>query len=368
MPKRGNGSIVYDKINDSYRVFIMTPAKKHISKRFKEKQNAIEWKNEQLSDISRNNFIEPNKITLGEWAVKWLENYKKDSLKQRTYERYVSLAKHLSPLAQTSLQDIKPLQVQELYKNMTDISNSTIYKVHKLLKAMMNKAFELEMIRKNVISQVIPPRFERKEVTIFTREEVENILKTTHDVKKYQRYYPMILLAVTTGMRLGEVLGLRWCDVLFNSSQIFIRRSLQSSNMLGLILETPKTKASIRKITITLDTCRTLQTLKNKTKNIDIKQETLCFRTVTGKPMAPSNIERMWKSLLTYTKVPYRNFHVLRHTHATELLASGNPLVDTAKRLGHSRISHTYELYGHAMPGSDKKIADFVQQLYVVPK
>lgn len=368
MQQKGNGSIVYDKVNKSYRAFVVTPAGKRISKRFKVQADAVEWKNEQLADISRNSFIEPNKICLGDWIVKWLDTYKKDSIKQRTYERYISLAKHLTPLAGVKLQDLHPADIQELYKNMPSLSASTINKVHKLLKDAMNKAFELEMTRKNIMGQVVPPKFEKKEIEIFNRDEIALILKTAHETKKYQRYYPMILLAATTGMRLGEVLGLRWCDVLFNSSQVFVRKSLQNSLTEGFLLESPKTKAGVRKIFLTNDVVRELQELKKHTINMDINQETLCFRTTTDNPIAPNNFERMWKKLLTFANVQYRNFHVLRHTHATELLASGNPLVDTAKRLGHSRVSHTYELYGHAIPGSDKKIADFVQQLYVIPK
>lgn len=368
MQQRGTGSITHDKVHHRYRAFVVTPNGKRISKRFKNKADAVEWNVQQIADISRNNFVEPNNILFGEWIVHWLDTYKKATLKQRTYERYISLSKHLLPLSQIKLQSLRASTVQELYKNLPTLSASTINKVHKLLKDAMNKAFELELTPKNIMLQVVPPKFERKEIKIFSRAEIEQILKTAHEMTKYKRYYPMILLAATTGMRLGEVLGLRWCDVLFNSEQVYVRRSLQVSLMLGFRLESPKTKAGIRKIYVTTDVLRELQKLKNDTVDIDINQETLCFRTSTGKPIAPNNFEKMWKRLLTFANVPYRNFHVLRHTHATELLASGNPLVDTARRLGHARISHTYELYGHAIPGADKKMADYVQGLYAVPK
>ncbi|MBP2631434.1 MAG: integrase family protein [Firmicutes bacterium] len=364
----GEGGITYDEIRNSYRASVTTPVGKRLFKRCKTEEEAIKWKTEQLRNMHTGMFIAPSDMTVGEWAVQWLATYKKDTVKQRTYERYTSLAKHLAMIAGVKLQDLTPLQVQQFYQTFPHLSACTVAKVHKILKDMFNKAFELEMIRKNIMTAVKPPKFESKPIETFTREEIDAILNACKSDSILKKYYPTVLLATTTGMRLGEVLGVQWRDINFVDSTIHIRRSLQLSNVLGLILESPKTRASIRKIKITDECKEELKKLRLKVINMDIKQETLCFVTKNDTPIAPRNFERVWKSLLgeKHANIPYRNFHVLRHTHATELLAAGTPLSDVAKRLGHSKQSHTLELYSHAMPNHDDFIADTIQKLYAV--
>ena len=365
----GNGGITFDKDRNAYRTYITTPDGTRLFKRFKEEADAIEWKSTQLHHIHKGTFVQPADITIGEWMIEWLTTYKKDTIKQRTYERYTSLAKHVMAIADYKLQETKPLQVQHFYKSLSpQLSACTIAKVHKLLKDMYNKALELELIQKNIMTIVKPPKFEKKEVETFTLAELDTILSSCKNDAVLKKYYPIILLAATTGMRLGEVLGLQWCDVNFFDSTVYIRKSLQQSSALGLILETPKTKTSIRRIKVTQECIDELKALKSHAKNIDHKQETLCFITRNGTPIAPRNFERVWQLLLdsNHANIDYKNFHVLRHTHATELLGAGIPLSDVAKRLGHSKQAHTLELYAHAMPNHDEIITNAIQKLYVV--
>lgn len=363
----GEGSIVYEQSRNTYRAFIVGPDSRRITKRFKAEADAIAWKTEQLNAMNQGTFIAPSAITVGEWAVEWLKIYKRPSVKQTTYEQYVYLAKYLEDIANIKMQELHPAQVQRLYQSLPHLSANTINKIHKLLKDMWTKADQLEMIRKNIMLNVAAPRFEKKEIKIFSQKEIEKILNACHDHPKLKLRYPAILLAATTGMRKGEILGLRWCDINLADSEIHIRRTLQQTRA-GMILDTPKTKASIRKLRLTEAATMALRDLKARTKNIDIKQERLCFTTRNDTPIGPRNFERLWRDLLRCANVEYKNLHVLRHTHATELLAASVPIVEVSRRLGHSRISHTLELYGHAIPNYDDKIVDKVERLYAVPK
>lgn len=363
----GEGSITYDKSRKSYRVAVTTPNGDRLYKRFKDEGDAIAWKTDQLHSMQKGTFVAPNNMTVGEWTIKWLTTYKKDTVKQRTYERYTSLANHFKTISTIKLQELKPLQVQELYQQLA-LSACTIIKVHNLLKDMYNKAFELELIQKNIMTVVKPPKYEPKEIEIFTPEEIQQILKVCSSHGKLKKYYPAVLLGVVTGARLGEILGLRWMDIKLATSEIHIRKSLQKSHTLGLFLETPKTKASISKIAIPFEAVEALKKLKAKTKNLDLKQEKLAFVTRNDTPVAPRNFERAWEDILRNANIAYKKFHTLRHTHATELLSKGIPLSDVAKRLGHSKQSHTLELYSHAMPQNDELIMGTIQKLYLVPK
>lgn len=369
MKKRSNGegSIVYEKDRKAYRAYIVAPDGRRISKRFKNESDAIAWKNEQLVSMKKGTFVAPSTITVGEWVIEWLQTYKRPAIKQTTYEQYVYLARFLEKIADVKMQELHPMQLQQLYQSLPHLSGNTINKIHKLLKDMWTKAYRLEMIQKNIMDIVEPPRFEQKEIEIFTQTEIEKILKTCYEHPKLKLRYPMILLAATTGMRKGEVLGLRWCDVSFSDSKIHIRRALQQTQT-GMYLDTPKTKASIRKLGITSDVVNALRDLKASITHIDIKQENLCFVTRNNTPISPRNFDRFWHNLLNYASVNYKKPHVLRHTLATQLLASGEPIVEVSRRLGHSKIGHTLELYGHAIPNYDDKIVNKTQKLYALPK
>lgn len=366
--RNGEGGITYDEARNSYRVSITTPAGKRVFKRFKSEDEAVAWKAAQTNAINMGTFIVPSKITLGEWVVEWLTTYKKGAVKQRTYERYVSLAKHLNPLAHFPMQEMTATQVQKFYQGFPNLSACTVHKIHKLLKDMWTKAYQLELVQKNIMTNVVAPKFEKKEITIFSKDEIEKILKTCHDHSRYKKYYPMILLFVATGARRGEIMGLRWKDILFDTSEIHIRQALNFSDVIGIYTDTPKTKAAIRKIKITQEAVNELRQLKSNTVNIDIKQEKLCFVTKNDTPILPRNFEKVWHMILKNAEVEYKNLHVLRHTHATELLAAGIPIIEVARRLGHSRVSHTLELYGHAIKNYDDKIVDKVESLYAMPK
>lgn len=369
MPRRSNGegSIVYEKSRNAYRVYLVAPGGRRVTKRFKVESDAIAWKIEQLNAMNKGFFVAPSAITVGEWAVEWLKTYKRPTVKQTTYEQYVYLARYLEDIAEIKMQELHPAQVQQLYQSLPHLSGNTVNKIHKLLKDMWTKAYRLEMLQKNIMDIVEPPKFEKKEIEIFSQEDIEKILESCHQHPKLKLRYPMILLAATTGMRKGEVLGLRWCDVNLSDSEIHIRRTLQQTSI-GIFLDTPKTKASIRKIRITDAATAALRELKATVANIDIKQEKLCFVTRNDTPISPRNFERLWHDLLRCSGVAYKNLHVLRHTHATELLAAGVPIVEVSRRLGHSKIGHTLELYGHAIPNYDDKIINKVERLYAVPK
>lgn len=368
LPKRkrnGEGSIYFDKPRGNYRVNITMPTGERLFKRFRTEDEALAWKTDQLHAMQRNTFVTPSKITLGDWLITYLSTYKHGIVKQTTYEYYFYLAKHLDPLADFNLQTLTALEMQKFLKALLDqgLSANTVSKIYSFLKDIYAKAIQLDMVSKNILNAVQPPRVEKKQIEIFTHKEIELILENSKD----SMYYPLILLGVITGMRKGEILGLRWCDVDFSTNDVHIRQTLQVTQ-LGTLATTPKTTSSVRKIKLTDDMIKVLHQLKATVKNIDIEQKKLCFVTKNDTPINRNNFDRAWRAILQKSNITYKKMHTLRHTHATELLAAGIPIVEVARRLGHSKISHTLELYGHAIKNYDEKIAKKVQELYVVPK
>ena len=361
------GTVFFEKTRSRWKAELDTPQGKRISKRFKDKTDAENWLISQNSDINKGLFVEPDEITTGTWLIFWLDTYVKNTVKQRTIERYVGLAKHCNEIANIKLQKIQPQEIQVLYVKLQDkISAHTITKVHKILVTAFKKAYELGMLSKNTMQLVNPPKFKKKEIEIFTKMEIKKILSSVKKSRYYSRYYSFILAGVATGARLGELLGLRWIDFDYQKKEIFIRQSVQFSSQKGFIIETTKTVSGVRKISIPESLAESirgnspcdLESILKKNKNL------LIFQTSTGNPISQQNFNKAWKKILLQAEVEYKNFHVLRHTHATQLLAAGIPIVEVSRRLGHAKTSHTLDLYGQAIPNMDAEIADNISAIF----
>ena len=367
---RREGTVYYDKERKSYRAAFFTPEGKRMIKRFADEQAAKNWLVEQQNSINKGLFVEPDDITLGQWLIDWLQIFMKGNVRQRTFERYVSLVKHTNSLSKHQLQKIQPLAIQNLYRELeSNISSNTIHKVHKILVTSFKKAFEIGILNKNIMTTVAAPKFQTKEIEIFTQDDIKKVLSSLKEDRYYKKYYPFVLTAIATGVRLGELLGLRLCDVDLKAKEITIAQNLQAAST-GIIFEKPKTKAGLRRISIPDEVVTVLTPLKTNPKVVqidDIKNEdkdTLIFRTEKNTPIIPQNFNRAWRKILEHADVDYKNFHVLRHTHATQLLAAGIPIVEVSRRLGHSKTSHTLDLYGQAIPNYDKGIGDKISDIF----
>lgn len=357
MKQYKRGSLIYDKLHDSYRAFIMINGKRY-SKRFKKKDDAMDWMSRQKIAERDGNFVEPSDILVGQWLLYFLSTYKKDTVRSSTYERYLYLAAKIEPISKVPLQSCTVSHVQELLNSLTpDCSR----KVHVLLHAAFQQAVDLSIIHNNIVRLSKAKKIVRDEPGIFNKNEINKIISYTKD--KIPAFYPIFLLAAHTGMRRGEVLGLRWKDVNLKNGTVIIRQQLQRVGS-EITFQPPKTKSGKRKISIPAVVTNTLQGLRDDEKTIDIKQETLVFRNTNNNPVRPEALERTWKKVITQCGLPYRNFHCLRHTHATLLLSAGIPIIEVSRRLGHARVSHTLDLYGHAIPSYDERIIEKINQIY----
>lgn len=351
----GEGTIYFDKSRNKYKAMLMDVNGKRISKRFSTKAEAVEWMAVTQADIFKKNYIPENNMLLGEWIIEYINVYKKSNIRISTLRRYLNTAANIEEIAHITLQDLTAATIQRFYNNLPPISSSSKLKIHKLLKAAIKKAVQLGLM-KDVMLAVEPMcQAETKEIKIFTKDELHKILSFLKTSVYYNRYYIFVKLAITTGARLGELLALQPQNVHENYIKI---ASSAYSDYGKMILNAPKTNAGYRNITISSQ-------LAEELLKVGLGHSFI-FHTSKESMWDTHNVERAWRNILKQAGVEHKHFHALRHTHATQLLAAGVPLLEVSKRLGHSKTSHTLDLYGHAIPGYDTKIPQIVQNIFEI--
>lgn len=390
MKKRpnNNGSIYYDKNRSLWYASMTDPntGKRIKSKGSTDQQEVIDWLTAKSAAVLNGTYVTPNKLTISAWMLSYLMTYVKQNVRPKSWLGYLQTAEHLSPLADIKLQKLTPLIAQSFFNSLT-MASSTKKKIYGLLNQALKQAVLVRLISSNPLAAVKPPRVVQEEVEIFTKDEINKVLtvlrtpppkgpvdkKLPPDERKkiiadrirhraLMKRYPFVLLAVTTGARLGELIGLRWSDFSKADGTISIKRSMQSIN--GRMVEMPpKTKAGTRVIPIPEEVVAALQKLRISAPVMSM--DGFIFKGRNSEScMRPYNFNRIWHKILKLADVPYRKFHAIRHTHATELLASGVPILEVSRRLDHAKASHTLNLYGHAIPSYSSVMVEKVSELY----
>jgi len=324
---------------------------------YKTKKEAEKAMTEKLNEVNNGTYIEPSNILFSEYMNEWLKD-KRNQVRLTTYETYNWLTNnHIIPnLGKYKLMDIKPIHIQKLYTSLKNtLSDEVILKIHTMIKDALTRAEKWNMINKNPAALVDSPTFSKKEIVVWNEEEIRRFL----DVARYDRLYIAFLLAITTGMRKGEILGLRWKDIDFNKSYLSIRKTYTKHNQ----FQEPKTKSSQRSVALPHET---LEALKQQKKEIAKEKLILgpiygdfdlVISTATGNPVSHRNLSRTWYRLLDEADVKPIRFHDLRHTHATLMLKQGVHPKIVQERLGHSNIRITLDTYSHVLPGLQEQAA-----------
>ena len=322
-----------------------------------------------LSDRVEGIVYDDENMTVGEYFDVWLKGSVRGSVRQSTYDRDASLVNnHLRPaLGGIRLKKLSAAHVQSFYGDRLDhgLSPSTVHKMHAILHKALSQALKWHMVPRNVTEAVRPPRPAPKEMRPLTSEEAPRLLQAAHGNGLEALY----VLAVTTGMRQGELLALRWQDVDIKNGTVSVRRTLTRNG--GIIeLGEPKTKKSRRSICLTPRAIEALEAhLERQLREIGIlgdryKDQGLLFTTSTGRAINPSNLrQRSFARLLKEARLPHIRFHDLRHTCATLLLAQGTHPKYVQELLGHATIAITLDTYSHVMPGMGDQTARDMQDV-----
>jgi integrase len=319
--------------------------------------------------IERGEAVLDERRQLSDWLDQWLEQVVKPTVRPRTYESYETVVRiHLAPtLGHLRLNQLRPQHVQQLLADKTSsgLSARTVEYIWSILRRALKLAVRWDLVARNVAEQITPPRPVRTEVTPLSIPEIHLVLKEAG----IMRYGSAVTLALTTGMRRGEILGLKWDDIDFtdDSARLRVRRTLQRIDG-HLVTGEPKSAKSRRTLTLTNLAIKALQRQRVMQAEDRLAAGELwsgndyVFATPLGHPVDPRNFHRGWHSLLDRVGLDRRPLHEARHTAASLMLSSGVPLKTVQETLGHSSIQLTADLYGHLMPGDADRVADAVDK------
>jgi integrase len=303
------------------------------------------------------------RLTVAAFLVRWLATIK-PALRPNTYRRYEQFVRmHISPaLGRITLTKLTPDQLQELYaaKLEAGLSPTTVRHLHAAAHKALKQATRWGLVARNVATVVEVPRMVRHEMATLTPEEAQRVIEAARG----ERLGAVYTLALTTGMRRGELLGLRWRDVDLERGAVQVRASLQWTKE-GPAFAEPKTERSRRQITlakIAIDTLRAhrlAQAEERLRRGPAWEDNDLVFANEVGRPVYPNNmVRRSFEPLLKRAGVRRVRFHDLRHSAATLLLAEGVHPKIVSEMLGHSQIAMTLDLYSHVTPTMQRQAAD----------
>lgn len=298
------------------------------------------------------------RLTVSAFLGRWLE-VSEERVKPRTHFRYAELMRlHVEPsLGGTQLTKLRPLHIEELYSTLRrrGLSGTTVLQVHRVLHAAFNQAVKWQLLDRNPADAVKAPRKSTQETPSLPAEEIPKLL----DAAKDQSVQLPTLIALGTGMRLGEVMGLRWQDVDLDSAIARVRQTLQVT----MEFDTPKSHRSTRTISLPAFLVDALKRYRKSQNERRLKLgeawqefDLICERG-DGKPLRPDTISKQFRTIARASGLDV-TFHGLRHTHASLMLESGADLKVTSSRLGHSSISITADLYTHVASKAEKAAAD----------
>ena len=314
------------------------------------KGEVLEKLNELRSEVGSGSVVEPSRTTVGEYCHNWLETVAAQRVRMTTlanYQRLVEL--HVIPdLGGVRLKQLEPMNVRVWQTALENrgVSSHQRRAAYVLLKTILKDAIRLNLLARNPLDAIDKPRIASKELQALSSDELRCLLEAS----THHRLHALIVLAVATGARQGELFGLQWRDIDLASGVITIQRTLVEVN--GHIdFGEPKTARSRRRVDLPSNAVRALREHRGRGPATP-HPVTLVFTDTEGNPLRRSNfIRRVWHPLLTKAELPSVKFHSLRHSHITNLLAAGGNLKAVSDRVGHSRTSMTADVYAHAVAG-----------------
>jgi integrase len=308
------------------------------------------------------------KLTVSDYLTRWVSSLE-GSVKPTTRQRYADLLKnHVQPtIGRVQLAKLTPLDVQKLYadKLKGGLSPTTVSLIHNILHHALKQAVRWGLLTRNVTEAVDPPREATPEYITWNQQQAAAFLAVAdeHELAALWR------LALLTGMRRGEMLGLKWEDLDLGKGLLAVKRTLSRGTGGAYTFGTPKTAHGRRSIALPRSAVESLQ--KHRLQQLERRLESdtpyhdqgLVFANEMGEPLHPNSVAYQFKRLISQAGVPVIRIHDLRHTSATLMLANNVHPKIVQERLGHANISMTLDRYSHVTMDMQRDAADRLDDL-----
>lgn len=343
-----------------------------------------------VTEVQNGLVVDGKSLRFSEFTEIWKRDYGSKELAPSTYKRYCRMleTRLLPYFGHFYINKIRPTDIMKFYdllekdtqlvrkkdnngsKTKKPLSGKTILEHHRLLRAMLHKAVYWQLIVANPAERVQPPKARKPKRRSYDDEQTKILLENLELLSSEDTKYKVaITLTMFTGVRLGELMGLEWQDVDFKNGIISINRSSQYLSDMGVFTKVPKTESSIREIAIPEFIISLLGEYKlwyEEQKSIYGELWTnsdRLFVQSNGKPMHPSTISKWFVKYVGQIGLPVINFHGLRHTNASLLVAQNIDIAIISARLGHAQISTTLNFYVHPLLSHNRKAGYALENL-----
>ena len=322
-----------------------------------------------LVEAGQVDFTKGGKYTVGTWMDEWFENVAKIKVRpssHQTYKGYID--NHIKPnIGNIPLEKLTTMDLQKFYRKLLTkgrvdriesreqpkgLSAKTVRNINQVISSAMDLAVAQKIIPANPTNSCELPKVEHQEMQTIPAEQLQAFLQEAKATGVYEMYY----IELATGLRRGELLGLKWSDIDWKNGIIKVKRQVARVN--GEIVEAPlKTKNSYRAVSISPQAIEVLQEQKRKTNDAYV------FPSPNGGPISPDSVNNMLKRVLERAGIPKIRFHDLRHTFATIALQNGVDIKTVSGMLGHFSAGFTLDTYAHVTTSAQKEAAQTMGDL-----
>lgn len=324
---------------------------------FATKREAQAWLTKAGAEAQAGTLAVPERITLADYGARWLAAVE-PRLRRSTWMGYGAMMGHMvERLGSVRLDQLTPLAIQQAEAELlaSGLGSATVNAAHGVLRRALAQAVRWQMLARNPTDGVTPPVPKRKTMQTWTPDEVRRFLLAARG----DRLFAFYVLALTTGMRRGELLGLWWEDIDWAGRALVVRRQL-TQGAGDKMLSEPKTAQARRRVVLTPAALTALAQHRDEQAAEGYVQQ-FVFVTSSGKTYWPAHIRPVFRHLCQRAGVPVIRIHDLRHTAATLLLGYGvNPKV-VSEMLGHGDVSMTLDVYSHVLPTMQEAAAAAMQ-------
>lgn len=323
---------------------------------------------ELIAALNKDTYIEPSKLTVAEYLTRWLADYAATLAPKTCVGHRINVHRHIVPaLGAMRLNRLQPLQIQSLYAQLQrqGLAPRTILYIHRTLSQALGHAVQWELLARNPAKQVPPPRTAPRDMSAIDIDQARRILALVE--RPLLRI--AVQLALYTGLRRGEIAGLRWADINLERRELRAIHSLAHENG-ELVLRRTKTHRSRRTIPLPQVAVVALRQWRKQQKEWRLAmgpdyaaEWNLILTWPDGRPVAPDWLSHEFCRFARRHGLGLR-FHDLRHAHATILLELGTHPKVVQERLGHSQIGITLDTYSHVAPTLQADAADKLDKAF----